>query len=184
MKLNYSKKVLIISIVTLLIVLILDIIFTNLLYGKILSINDKIKQIDISSLQREKELNLRDSIATSKTDREKLKEYFVGAGDASTVSFTKYLEDLALENGLKQNKSLAYEPIPGMESSGVVTAIRYRLNVSGRFINVFSFLQAVENLPEVSYVSSVSLNLNSEDTSAKAGKIWSADFDFSVAKLK
>ena len=71
MKLNYSKKVLVASLITFVCVLALDIIFTNLLLDKIVSINDKVRQIDISSREREKELNLKDSIASSKNEREK-----------------------------------------------------------------------------------------------------------------
>ena len=184
MKLNYSKKVLVASLITFVCVLVLDIIFTNLLLDKIVSINDKVRQIDISSREREKELNLKDSIASSKNEREKLLGYFVGAGDAETGTFTKYLEDLALANGVTQNKSLAYEPVIGLESSDVVTAIRFKFSISGRWANVWSFIQAVESLPKVSYLANVSLNLNSEAVSAKTGKIWSADLDFSVVKLK
>ena len=184
MKLNYAKKVLIVSVITFVCVLILDIVFTNLLFNKILSINDKVKQIDISSREREKELNLKDSIASSKVEREKLNEYFVLAGDSQTVSFTKYLESLASTNNVTQNKSLAYEPVLGMESSSVVTSIRFRFSVSGSWANVFSFLQALENLPKVSYLNVVSLGLNSETVSTRGGNIWSADIDFSVVKLK
>ena len=184
MKLNYSKKILIISVVTFLCVLILDIVFTNLLINKIYSINDKVKQLDISSREREKELNLKDSISSSKIEREKLQRYFVGAGDAETVNFTKYLEALALEKGVSQTKTLAYEPAVGLETSDIVSAIRFRFSLSGQWANVFSFIKAIENLPKVSYINSVSVNLNSEAPSAKGGRIWSADIDFSVIKLK
>jgi hypothetical protein len=164
----------------------LDIIFINLLLGKIIDINDKVKQLDISSQSREKTLNLQDSIVSSESEREKLAAYFVGAGDASTVEFTKYLENLALETGVTQKKSLAYEPVNGLESSNVVSAIRFKFNVSGKWANILAFLQAIENLPKVVSVNNVSFNMNStlRGVNKSAGQNWSADLDFSVVKLK
>jgi hypothetical protein len=188
MKLNFSNKILITAIITFIIILVLDVVFTKLLLNKIYSINDKVKQLEISSQEREKELNLRESVESTKLEREKLSGYFVGAGEAETLEFTKYLENLALEMGVTQKKSLDYEAVGALSSSDVVSAIRYRFNVSGKWANVYSFLQAVENLPKVAYLSSVSFSLNSEIISpkeAKTGsKIWSADLDFSVVKLK
>lgn len=188
MTIKHSQKVLIIAIVVLSVVLVLNIVFGNMLIDRIVSINDKVKQLDISSQEREKELNLKDSISNSKTEREKLGGYFVGAGNAETVEFTKYLEDLAKEKGVTQSKTLSYESVSGMNSSDAVSAIRYRFNVTGRWNNVYSFLQAIENLPKVSYLNSVSLNLVSEPVTAKdsrvVARIWSADLDFLVVKLK
>ncbi len=178
MRLNHSKKIFILSLISFFCVLILSIVFTNLLLDKIISINDKVKQLDISSRERERELNLKDSIASSKIERENLGGYFVGAGNAETVKFTEYLEDLATNLDLTQKKSLDYEPIGELKSSEVVSAIRFKFNVSGSWSNVFAFLRAIENLPKVSHLNNVSLNLNSES------KIWSADLDFLVVKLK
>lgn len=188
MRLSYSKKIFIVSLGIFVGVIILDVIFTNLLLGKIISINDKVKQLNFSSQEREKELNLKDSIASSKMEREKLLNYFVGPGNAETVEFTKYLEDLALRSGVSQKKSLNYEPVSELASSEVVSAIRFRFNVTGSWANVFNFLQAIENLPKVAYLNSVTLSVSSEAVSPKgtktAGKTWSADLDFSVIKLK
>lgn len=188
MKLTYSKRILILSIIVLAVVLALDIIFTEMLLSKIININEKVKQLNLSSQEREKELTLRESIVSSKDEREKLLTYFVGPGNAETVEFTKYLEDLALVNGVTQKKSLGYEAVSELNSSNVVSAIRFRFNVSGKWTNVFNFLRAIENLPKVAYLNSVSLNVSSEAVSAKdiksGNKIWSADLDFSVIKLK
>lgn len=185
MKLNYSKKILIASIVVFVVVIILDVVFTELLLGKIVSINDKVKQQDISSMERLKELTLKDSIANSEAERKELGEYFVGAGNIETVEFTKYLESLAAEAGVTEKKTLGYEPVGELASSGVLTAIRYKINISGKWPNVYNFLRAVESLPKVSYLNAVSFSLNSESTDVKSvGKVWSADLDFSVVKLK
>jgi hypothetical protein len=169
-------------------VVVLSFIFTNLLLNKIVSINDKIKQLEISSQKREGELTLKDSVSSTKLDREKLIGYFVGPGDSETVEFTKYLEDLAKKMNVTQKKTLDYEAISGLPTSEVVSSIRYRFNISGSWNNVFNFLLAIESLPKVSLLSGVSFNSSSEILSAGEGAsnkvIWSADLDFSVAKLK
>jgi Tfp pilus assembly protein PilO len=185
MKLNYSKKILIFSLVVFLVVLILNVVFINLLLGKIVNINDKVRQLEISSTERLKEITLRDSILNSKEEREKLVTYFIPPGDTATVDFTKYLENLALENNVVQQKSLSYETLPGFDASGILWAVRYKFKVSGKWSNVYSFLRAVENLPRVSHINSVSFNLNSNNNSTKnSGTVWSVDLDFFVVKLK
>jgi len=178
MKLNYSKKIFIISIITLAGILVFDIIFTNLLLGKITDINNKIKQLNISSQERERELNLKDAIQGSKLGREELEKYFVPAGNAETVVFTKFLEGLAAAAGVTQSKTLDYSPVVGLENSGLISALHFRFTVSGSWVNVFNFLRAIENLPKVSIVNSVSFYHDS------GGKNWSADLDLSVIKLK
>ena len=188
MKITFPKKIPIIATITFIIVVILDIFFTNLLFGKINSINDKIKQQDISSQARLKEINSKSSIDSSIAERGKLTSYFVNSGDLETVRFTKYLEDIATEKMVTQKKTLNYEPVLGLESSEFVTAIRYKFNVSGQWSNVFAFLQAIENLPKSVSLNSVSFSVNTDNVSIKdinsKGKIWSADIDFVVAKLK
>jgi len=187
MKLNYSKKILIMSVILFIGVIVLDIIFTGLLLTKIISINDKVKQLDISSQERLRELNLKEAISSSMINRDKLSGYFVGAGNSETVDFTKYLENLALESRVAQKKTLNYEPAIGMASSSVVSVIRYKFETSGSWNNSFNFLKGIENLPKVAYLNSISINLNSEgvsDVNTKpTGKVWSAIIDFSVAKL-
>jgi len=188
MKLTYAKKIFILAITFLAGVLVLNIIFANLLFNKIVNINNKVKQLDISSQERERELNLKDSIADSKVERVRLEEYFVGAGNAETVKFTKYLEDLALDMGVTQSKTLNYEPVVGLESSSVVSTIRFKFSISGKWTNVYNFLKAIENLPKVVSINSTSLSLNTAEASEKdlkpIGKIWNADLDFSVINLK
>jgi len=188
MKLAYSKKILLLSITILIVTLVLDFIFINLLLGKIININNKVKQLDISSQEREKELNLRDSIANTTLEREKLESYFVGAGNAETVEFTKYLENLANEAGVSHKTSLDYEPVNELVTSDVISSIRYKFNVSGKWDNVFNFIQAVENLPKVALLNNISLVVGSEAATLKGiksgNRIWSVDLDFSVVKLK
>ncbi|OHA46453.1 MAG: hypothetical protein A2541_00595 [Candidatus Taylorbacteria bacterium RIFOXYD2_FULL_36_9] len=186
MKLTYAKRIFIWSVIIFVLVLISDIIFTNLLLTKIMNINNKIRQLDISSQERLKELSLKDLIVSSETERKDLTDYFVGAGNAETVEITKYLENLAMEMGVTQRKTLDDDIISGLSSSETVSAIRFRLNVSGRWSNVFNFLQAIERLPKVLSLNSAILSVNSEATAIKeaGNKIWSADLDFSVVKLK
>jgi Tfp pilus assembly protein PilO len=188
MKIVFSKKMLILSIVILAVTAVLDAVFTQLLVGKINSINDKVKQLEISSQERLKELTLKDSIAGSKAEREKLLSYFVGATNADVVDFTKYLEDLAKQAGVRHEKTMNYAPIGELPSSDVVSSLRYRFNVTGAWSNVFAFLQAIENLPKAVLVNNVTLTVSSEAVSVKelrsGNKLWSADLDFSVVKIK
>ena len=180
MKLNYSKKILIISTVIFLVIFILNIISCNLLWTRIVSINDKIRQIDISTQERGREMVLRDLIANTREQREKLSSYFVGAGNAETVEFTEYLENQAKKVGVTQKKSLAYDEVEELGVSEQISVVRYKFNVSGGWTNVFNFLGVIENLPKVGYLSTVTFNA---DIDKNSPKIWSADLDFSVIKL-
>ena len=167
--------------------MVLDVVFTSLLLKRIVGINDKVKQIDISSRQREKELTMKDVIASSKEDRENLDKYFVGAGNAMTLEFTKYLENLAKEIGVTQRKTLDYENISGLSATGQVSNIRYKFNVSGKWNNVFNFIRAIETLPNAVSINSLNLSLNSGVASLNdarsASRVWTVDLDFSVARL-
>jgi len=188
MKLNYSKKVLILSIVILIIVLLLNGIFLYLLINKINNVNNKVKQLNISSEKRETDLILKDSVLGLSAEREKLSHYFVGAGDKETIDFTKYLEDLATLAGVAHQKTLSSETITGPASSETVSAIRYKFNITGSWPNVYHFLLMIENMPKVISLNSVSFNVSSGAVSLKevkiGNKIWSADLDFTVVKLK
>ena len=188
MKLNFSKKILILSLVIFIAVLVLDIIFASLLINRVVEINDRVEQLNTSTQKQEKELTLTDFIANSAAERDQLASYFVGAGNAETVYFTKYLEALAKEVGVTEKKTLNYQPVIGLESSVNVSAIEYHFSVSGRWSNVFTFLQMIENLPKVLSLNSVSLSVASEAVSLseiRSGiKIWTLDLDFSVVNLK
>jgi len=188
MKFNYTKKALVISIFIFIVVIILDVLFTSLLIKQINNINNKVKQLDISFQERLRDSTLKDSIFKTEIEREKLAGYFVGVSNAEIVEFTKYLENLATGFNLTQKKTLNYEPALGLESSAIVSTLRFKFNVSGQWSNVFNFIQAVENLPKVSYLTSVSAHLNSEALSVKEikslGRVWTADLDFSVINLK
>jgi hypothetical protein len=147
-----------------------------------------VDQLNTSSQKREKDLVLTDFIANSAAERDQLASYFVGAGNAQTVDFTKYLETLAKEAGVTEKKTLNYQSVTGLESSVNVSAIEYHFSVSGRWTNIFSFLQLIENLPKVLVLNNVSLSVASEAVSLneiRAGvRVWSLDLDFSVVNLK
>jgi hypothetical protein len=182
MKINFSKKIFIVSITIFIVVLAMDMVSSYLLINKIIDINNKVKQLNISSQDRLKQLSLNDAISSSVKEREKLTGYFVGPGDLNTVDFTKSLEDLADIMGVTQKKSLAYEEVPGLASAGAVQSIRYKFTVSGKWANVYNFVHAIENLPKISALASVSFIYSAGD---KAGAgVWFADLDFSVLKLK
>ncbi len=188
MKINNSQKVLIFSGVVLIITIILDAIFGNLLLNKIVDINNKIRQQDISSQARLQELQLRDSIDSSGLERDKLNNYFVGSGNLEVVAFTEYLEDLAVEKGVVQKKTLNYEALASFPSSEFVSSIRYRTNISGKWSSVFAFIQAIENLPKAVFLNNISVGVNSDINSISnirsSDNIWSADLDFSVVNIK
>lgn len=185
MKLNYSKKIFILGLVTFVCVIILDIIFTDLLVGKIMMINNKVQQLVISSDERERELNLKDSIRNSDIARVELEKYFIGAGDAETVAFTKSLEDLARASSVAYTiRSLNYEMAPDLGGSASVSLIRFSFTIKGQWSNVMTFLKLVENLPNVVLVNNASLSVSDGDIANAKQSIWSADVDFSVAQLK
>jgi Tfp pilus assembly protein PilO len=170
------------SLIIFVIILTLNIVFTTLLLNKIVGINNLVNEQNIISQTKMKEFKLSDSIENTKIDREKLIKYFIPAGNLQALQFTKYLEDLALENSVSQSKTLNYTPALGLESAENLTALNYKLRASGNWVNIFSFLRAVENLPKVMYLSEVSLRQESGVDSAP--NQWSADLDFSVIKFK
>jgi len=188
MKLNYSKKILILAMLLFLVVFVSNIIFIYLLFGTINGVNDKVRQLNISSQKREEELLLKDMISDFRPEREKINQYFVGAGNADIVAFTKSLEDLADAYGVSQRKTLSHEPISELKNSETVSNLRFRFNVSGKWANVFNFFQSIETLPKVIKINSVVLSVNSSALSAKEvktnEKTWMAEIDFSVVKLK
>lgn len=177
MKLNYSKKILILSVVSLVAIVIVDFLFLNLLADKIIGINDKIRQQTLSTQEREKNFYLKESISKTEIDRAKIEKYFIGPGDVATAEFIAYLENLAKQNKLTATvRSVGYEIIPEVGNSDVVSALRFRFSVTGKWSDVFVFLQIMENIPKAVSVFSVTLN--------SASGAWTADLDFSVAKLK
>jgi hypothetical protein len=189
MKFDYTKKILLMAILVFLAVVTAVVIFSDLLLDKVVDINDKVRQLEISSQERLKELSLKDSVVSSEEERKKLAEYFVGSGNAETVDFTKYLEDLAKSFNITQKKTLNYEPVNELKSSDVVSAIHYTFQIYGRWSDIFNFIQAIENLPKVSFLNGVALNLSPEGVTNKemtktVEKNWSAILDFSVIKLK
>ena len=131
MKLNYSKRILIVSILAFALVLILDITFTNLLSGKIRSIQDKNKQIALSSQERERNLALKESVINSEAERQVLEQYFVPAGDAKTAEFISQLEAQAKAAGLAYTvKSVGYTAITGIATSSQnLTALKFKFSV-------------------------------------------------------
>lgn len=177
MKLDYSKKILIVSIAVFTAILVLAVIFSNLLFGKINSINDKVSQLSASAQEREKALSLKDSIDNSTTDRLKLEKYFIGAGDAETAKFVSDLESAAKASGLTSEiQSISYEAVSGIGSTSAVAFLRIRVNLIGKWSSLFGFLQTIENLPRVIFIQGVSLSASD--------KAWSANIDFFVAGLK
>lgn len=188
MKLNHLNKILILSLATIIIVLILGVFFANLLSDKIMSINNKIKQLDMVSQELERSLKSEVSIDSSLLEREKLAGYFVGSSNASIVEFTEYLEGIAKDFGVTHKKTLNYESINELQSSELVSALRFKFNITGKWADVFNFLQAIENLPKVARLNSASLSVNSEISFSEKSKptniIWSADLDFTVASIK
>ena len=187
MKITYVNIIFVLSVVLATIVISADVISISKVFDEIVGINDKVKQLDFSSQERERMMSLKDSIASTKLERGTLNGFFVGASNAAVVDFTKSLENLALENGVTQRKTLNYEPLSGLESSSMLSSIRFRLTVSGNWTNVYTFLQAIENLPKVMSLNSVALSANLANPSAGdslvRGQSWTADLDFSVAKL-
>ena len=176
MKLNYSKKVLILSIALFLLVLIFDLVFTNLLLGKVTNINNEVKQLTVSTQEREFSQSLKDSILKTEKDRTKLEQYFVAAGDARTAEFINQIEVLAKSSGLTPEvRAVDYEPVATAATSSTVSLVHFKLNIVGKWDNVFNFLQTIENLTKITLVQGVTLNASSA--------LWSGDIDFTILKL-
>lgn len=177
MKINFSKKILIVSIGVFIVTLSSVLLLSGLLINKINNINDKIHQLQISTMERENNILLGDLIIGSETDRKKLEKYFIGPGDIETAVFIGYLESLAKDTGLVSNiRSVGYETGENISSLETISFVGFDFSVSGKWNDVFNFVKLIENLPKVSSVNSVSLEVNSG--------VWSADIDLSVAKLK
>ena len=77
MKLNYSSKILILSAILFVGILALNVATMNLLLKEIDSVNYKIKQLEETAREIEKGLSLKDSLASSQLERERLTEYFL-----------------------------------------------------------------------------------------------------------
>lgn len=186
MKLNFAKKIFILAVCTFVLVLVVDIIFTNMLVKNIIGINDKIRQLNLSTQERERESALASSVMNSEEDRRRLDAYFVAAGDSATVDFTTFLEDKARQLGLQYvTKSLDYENVIEPANVEGISVIRFRFTVTGSWSKVFVFLIQVENLSKIVSVNNVHFNLdNTEGVTKNAGTNFTAELDFSVAKLK
>lgn len=177
MKLNYTKKIFIISVAILIGVTVLVFIFTNLLLGKIFSINDKVKQMTISSIERERNISLKESIYNSEKERIELSKYFIGLTDEDTAVFISQIENLGKLAGLTVDvKSVEYEKNPNFDNSNYLSLVRIRVNFNGKWNDVFGFLQKIETLSKIVLIHNVSLESSS--------RIWSGEVDFSVFKLK
>ncbi len=169
MKFSFSKKVLAVVVLILIAVISVDGILFGLLSDKIINIKDKTRQLNTSIEERERDLNLRDSIEDSRIDREKLISFFVPAGDAATVSFISKLEDLARNNKLIPTvRNVSYEE----------NFIRIKLSTAGTWADIEKFLASLEGLPVVISIANFILQSDGE------GKNWSGEFDLLVGKIK
>ena len=187
MKLSYSKRIFILSVIFFVGTLTLNIIYFNLLVKCVANINNKVKQINLSTQERENQINSADLVNSTELDRSKLQKYFVGSGSALVVDFTKSLEVLAQTMGVTQKKTLAEESIPELGASDVVSAVRYKFSVSGKWSSVYNYILAIEYLPRVVLINNISLSLTeplTTDGVITGSKFWTADLDFSVAKMK
>jgi Tfp pilus assembly protein PilO len=185
MKIKYSQKVLGSFVIIFLLILTANIIIGRMSIKQIESINNKIRQVTLSSEEREKLLALKESLTNSEEDRKLLDKYFIGSTDADTANFISYIENLAKQNGLTYNvQNVSYEPISEISSSEQVNFMKFQLNIVGGWSNIFTFVQNIENLPKVVSLSAVSID-NGPSLGAKSKtKNWSADLEFSVARLK
>ena len=185
MKLNYSKKILIFSGLILFFVLLGNVVSFNFLIDKVLSINNKVAQVEISTKQRERNVSLTDSVQASQVGREILNTYFVSSGDAKTAEFIETLEGLARQAGLSANiRTVNYEPISEFNSTENIQFIRMILSVSGSWSKVFGFLSSLENLPKVIKIANVNLNSSPALNSKNRENNWTAEIDLSIAQLK
>lgn len=178
MRLNSSKKILVLTGIGFLIILVLDIVFIQAVSSRIVGIHHKGVQLDLSSTEREKDLAVKDAIRDSESDRVSLGSYFVGGTDAETALFIGSIETLAAQNGLEIDvKSVNYEPISAVKVSDQFSFIRLKVGVVGSWGEVFTFLKTIETLEKVVTVNGAVLQFDAE------AKTWLGDIDFSVVKI-
>lgn len=183
MKIRYSQKILGLFIIIFLVVLAANIVVGRMNIGQIDNLNNKIRQVTLSAEERERVLAIKDSLLNSEADRKILDKHFIGPSDSDTADFIGYIEGLAKQNNLAYSvKDISHQPISEISGSEQVNFMSFRLNVLGTWDNVFTFLQFIENIPKVVSVANISID-NGPSLGGKT-KNWSADFEFSVGRLK
>ncbi len=179
MRINYSKKVLGFSFIVAVIVIILVAIFCSLLIEKIVGINDKVKQIEVSSQERERSATLRVSVANTQEGRENLNKYFISVN--GVINLIEQLENLAKETGVTLDiKFVGYEAIKQV-TADTLEQVKFKVAVSGSWSKVIKFFKLVETFPAVVYLDSTFLNLIASKTKEQT---WLLDLEFSVIKIK
>ncbi len=184
MKIKLSTKIVVVSLVVAFIVILINGYFGRLLYQQILSTTNKIEQISIATIEREKMTALEHSLDTSTSSRAILDQYFITADDADTANFIDSVENIAKQGGLEYVVSgIDYDKNPEFGSLTNLNFIKLKINVTGNWLAVWNFLQTIENLPKVLVISSVTLDTSAKNIKGQINK-WSADLEFSVAKIK
>jgi hypothetical protein len=144
------------------------------------SMTDQIK----AEIKKEQTLSLmKKDIEDSKNYQDKLYGYFIGKDNVA--DFLKILENLVSSSSLKSEvQSVAYEPT---DKSALISTelVRVKMNVVGEWKNIQFFIQLLENYPLKIDIKNVSLNKSSDAVvSGRQIPQWSANIDFTVAKLK
>ncbi|MEI6528097.1 MAG: hypothetical protein WCO10_00275 [bacterium] len=182
---KYSTKIIFsVAVAILSISVIGSAVFSYLLVDKINNINDKIKQMDLSTQERNKQGAQKMSVVDTEADRAKLESYFVSADGA--VDFIKYLENLSVEVGVKANiQNINFQPLRDTAYANTAEYISLNLSVEGTWAKVYRYVLLLEKLPFVSEVGNVDMTeVTQTDEKNKTKSFWTATISLKVIKLK
>ncbi len=158
-------------------------VFSSLfLFAKNLNEDASVKGDEITNdIKKEESISLmKKDIGFSKNSDEELSSYIIGKDDSDVADFVKVIENFVASSTLVLNvSSIAYEDsAPLAQVNGQL--VRIRLNITGKWDNVNTFIKFLENYPFK--ITIINLSLNSSGEGKKT--TWSADIDFSAVKFK
>lgn len=139
--------------------------------------------------------SIKNSLEQNKDSLNRVDSYFVNTDGA--VGFIEGLEKLASDGGVSLTIGGVNNEIDTKVKNDFKEILRLRVDVSGSWANVVSFISALETLPFRVQIETVSLGLTSAadklafqslaDTVQRkpsSDERWKASFEFTVIKLK
>jgi hypothetical protein len=181
---NNKTKIILITFIFL--DLILAIVFSGLyFYMKKQTIDSINKKDQIKSEIKKQEARdiMKSDLNDAKIYGDKIKEFMVSEGDI--VGFIKILENMVSTTGLKSEvKSVSAE---SNDNLNLINGeyIRVKLDVTGEWNNIQSFLKLLENYPLKIDIDKLSISKFSDyEPKTKIMPQWLGSFEFTVVKIK
>ncbi len=159
-------------------IVIVSIFFSLFFFTKSLTSDTSSKEEEIKGdIKREESVSLmKKDVGFGKDSESELSGYLLGKEDSDAANFIKVLENAAGTSSLSINvQSISYEEDAKLDAVRG-EYVRIKLNISGKWENVLSFIKFLTNYPLKIDIKSISLG--STDTK------WGADIDFTAVKLK